>query len=46
MGWREFLYLAVPAAMFALLVAVVIYVCSRKRRDRLESPKHRMLDED
>lgn len=46
MGWQGFLYLAVTAGMFTIFAAIVAYVCGRKRRERLESPKHRMLDDE
>ena len=39
-------YLAVTFALFLVFAGIVAYTCSRRRRDRLEEPKHRMLDED
>ncbi len=40
------LYLAVTIGLFAIFAGIVIYTCSRKRKKRLEEPKHRMLEED
>jgi hypothetical protein len=39
-------YLLVTAGMFLVFALIVAYTCSRKRRERLEGAKHRMLDED
>ncbi|MBE0599087.1 MAG: cbb3-type cytochrome c oxidase subunit 3 [Desulfuromonadales bacterium] len=43
---KGILYLAVTLGLFLVFAGLVAYTCSRKRRDRLEAPKHRMLDED
>jgi cbb3-type cytochrome oxidase subunit 3 len=39
-------YLAVTIGLFAVFAGLVAYTCSRKRKGRLEEPKHRMLEED
>jgi cbb3-type cytochrome oxidase subunit 3 len=42
-AWAYLLFTAALAAVFA---GIVLYYFSRKRRDRVEAPKYRMLDED
>ncbi|MFA5516128.1 MAG: cbb3-type cytochrome c oxidase subunit 3 [Desulfuromonadales bacterium] len=41
-----YLYLAVTGGLFLVFAAIVGYTCSRRRRDRLEEPKHRIFDDD
>jgi cbb3-type cytochrome oxidase subunit 3 len=39
-------YLGVTLLMFAVFVAIVARTYGRKRREKGEAPKYRMLDED
>jgi cbb3-type cytochrome oxidase subunit 3 len=43
---RGVLYLAVTAGLFFLFAAIVAHVCSRRRRERFEEAKYRMLADD
>ena len=42
-GW---IYLAFTGALAAAMVAIVIHYFNRGRRDRIEAPKYRMLEDD
>lgn len=42
-GWP---YLLFTAALAATLVGIIVHYFRPKRRDRVESPKHRMLDDE
>ena len=46
MDWASILYLGVTFGLFAVFVAIVVRTYSRKRRKKLEEPKHRMLDDE
>ena len=46
MDWASVLYLGVTGGLLAVFVWIAIRTCSRRNRDRLEEPKHRMLDDD
>ncbi|RNC66666.1 MAG: CcoQ/FixQ family Cbb3-type cytochrome c oxidase assembly chaperone [Desulfuromonadales bacterium] len=39
-------YLGVTFLLFAVFAAICVRVLARKRRDRGEAPKYRMMDED
>jgi hypothetical protein len=39
-------YLGVTLLMFLVFAALVTRTCSRKRRERGEAPKYRMMEED
>ncbi len=39
-------YLVVTFGLFAVFAAIVIQTYRRRNRDRLESPRHRMLEDD
>ncbi len=39
-------YLGVTFLLFALFVAIVARTYSRKRREKEEAPKYRMMDDD
>lgn len=39
-------YLATGLVLVAALVAIAVHTYSRKRRDRVEQPKYKMLDDD
>jgi len=40
------LYLGVTIGLFAVFAIIVIRTLSHKRKDALEAPKYRMLDEE
>ena len=46
MDWASVLYLGVTGGLLAIFVWISIRICSRRNRDRLEEPKHSMLDDD
>ena len=39
-------YLGMTGLMFLVFAALVVRTCSRKRRERGEAPKYRMMDDD
>jgi hypothetical protein len=39
-------YLGVTLVLFALFATIVVRTMSRKRKERCESPKYQMMDED
>jgi len=39
-------YLGVTVGLFAIFAIITIRTLSRRRKDAIESPKYRMLDED
>ena len=46
MNWDGLLYLGVTFGLFVVFAIIVIRTYSRKRKKTLESPKHRMLEDD
>ncbi len=46
MDWGALLYLGVTVGLFAVFAVIVVRTYGRKRREHLEEPKHRMLDDD
>lgn len=40
------LYLGVTIGLFIIFAVIVLRTFSRKRKDEIESPKYRMLDDD
>lgn len=46
MDWASFLYLGITIGLFVLFALIVRRTLARKNRDRMEDPKHRMLDDD
>lgn len=46
MDWASILYLGVTVGLFAIFAVIVIRTYSRKRKKKLEEPKHRMLDDE
>ena len=42
-GWS---YLLFTATLFAVFAGIVVYYYGRRRRDRVEAPKYRMLEDD
>jgi len=46
MDWASILYLGITAGLFTVFAMIVWRTCRRRNRERLEEPKHRMLDED
>lgn len=45
MSGAGILYLLVTFGLFAIFAAIVIWTYRGKRKQRLESPRHRMLDD-
>jgi hypothetical protein len=39
-------YLGITLLMFLIFAAIVARTCSRKRKERGEAPKYRMMDKD
>ena len=46
MEWGVLLYLGVTGGLFAIFAVIVVRAYSAKNKDHIESPKHRMLEED
>ncbi len=46
MDWASLVYLGITAGLFFIFAAIVVRTYSRKRKTRLEEPKHRMLEDD
>jgi len=46
MDWGSIVYLGVTFTLFVIFAVIVIRTYSRKRKDRGEAPKYRMLDDD
>lgn len=46
MGLKAWLYFGFTALLTGVLFGIMIYFFRSKRKDRVESPKYRMMDED
>lgn len=46
MDAASMLYLGATIGLFAIFAVIVIRTMNRKRKDQIESPKYRMLDDD
>jgi cbb3-type cytochrome oxidase subunit 3 len=46
MGWKAWLYFGFTALLSLVLACIMTYYFRRKRKDRVESPKYRMMDDD
>ena len=46
MGPKAWLYFGFTTLLTIVLAAIMIYFFRRKRKDRVESPKYRMMEED
>ncbi|MDO3377500.1 cbb3-type cytochrome c oxidase subunit 3 [Geoalkalibacter halelectricus] len=46
MDFKGLAYLLIVFGLFVVFAGIVWYVYSGKRRQRMEQPKHRMLDDD
>lgn len=46
MALKAWLYFGFTALLTAVFAGVVAYYFRRKRRERVEAPKYRMLDDD
>jgi hypothetical protein len=46
MDWASVLYLGFTLGLLVVFAAIVVRTCNRKRKARLEEPKHRMLEDD
>ncbi|HKL24865.1 MAG TPA: cbb3-type cytochrome c oxidase subunit 3 [Desulfuromonadales bacterium] len=46
MDWASIVYLAITFGLFVVFALIVWRTYRRRNKQRLEEPKHRMLDED
>lgn len=46
MDLSSFLYLGITVGLFVVFALIVIRTMSRKRKDSIEAPKYRMLDDE
>jgi cbb3-type cytochrome oxidase subunit 3 len=46
MGFKAWLYFGFTMLLALVLAGIMVYFFRSKRKDRVESPKYRMLDED
>ncbi|AMV72710.1 hypothetical protein JCM30471_12260 [Desulfuromonas carbonis] len=46
MRWASLLYLGITFGLFLVFAVIVVRTYSRKRKETLEEPKNRMLDDD
>jgi len=46
MGLKAWLFFGFTTVLTVVLAGIMIYYFRRKRKDRVESPKYRMMDDD
>ena len=46
MGYKAWLYFGFTTVLALVLAGLMVYFFRSKRKDRVESPKYRMLDDD
>jgi cbb3-type cytochrome oxidase subunit 3 len=46
MGFKAWLYFGFTMLLALVLAGIMVYFFRSKRKERVESPKYRMLDED
>ena len=46
MGFKAWLYFGFTALLAVVLAGIMVYFFRKKRKDRVESPKYRMLDDE
>ncbi len=46
MGFKAWLYFGFTVLLALVLAGIMVYFFRSKRKERVESPKYRMLDED
>jgi len=46
MDLAAWLYLAVTIGLFVVFALIVAYTYRRSRKEKMEAPKHRMLEDD
>jgi cbb3-type cytochrome oxidase subunit 3 len=46
MGWKAWLYFGFTALLAIVLTGIMVYYYQRKRKQKVESPKYRMMEED
>ena len=46
MGFKAWLYFGFTTLLAAVLAGIMVYFFRKKRKDRVESPKYRMLDDE
>jgi cbb3-type cytochrome oxidase subunit 3 len=46
MGLKAWIYFGFTALLTGVLIGIMIYFFRRKRKDRVESPKYRMMEDE
>ncbi|MCK9420452.1 MAG: cbb3-type cytochrome c oxidase subunit 3 [Nitrospirae bacterium] len=46
MGFKAWLYFGFTMLLVVVLLGIMVYFFRSKRKDRVESPKYRMLDDE
>jgi hypothetical protein len=46
MDWASLLFLGITVGLLIVFTLIVVRTYSRKRKDKMEEPKHRMLDDE
>ena len=46
MDWASIIYLGITFGLFVIFALIVWRTYNKKHKNRLEEPKHRMLDDD
>ncbi len=46
MGFKAWLYFGFTTLLTVVLISIIVYFFRGKRKDQVESPKHRMLDDE
>jgi hypothetical protein len=46
MDYASLIYLGVTVGLFAIFASIVVRTYQRKRKTKMEDPKHRMLEDD
>jgi LPXTG-motif cell wall-anchored protein len=46
MGFKAWLYFGFTTLLAVVLAGIMVYFFRKKRKDRVESPKYRMLDDE
>ena len=46
MGFKAWLYFGFTALLAVVLAGIMVYFFRKKRKDRVESPKYKMMDDE
>jgi cbb3-type cytochrome oxidase subunit 3 len=46
MAWKAWLYFGFTILLSVVLIGIMVYYFREKRKEKVEEPKYRMLDED